>query len=78
MSNDEGMTKHEQVFVIRTFEFVSIFVIRISSFPRMPGAEHLRFTLRREACFRMRLSLLGKRFEPRESVACRELKGSKR
>ncbi len=32
MSNDEGMTKPEELFVIRTFELISPFVIRISSF----------------------------------------------
>src|SRR5206468_7219262 len=32
MSNDEGMTKPEELFVIRTFELISSFVIRISSF----------------------------------------------
>jgi hypothetical protein len=32
MSNDEGMTKPKEFFVIRTFELISSFVIRISSF----------------------------------------------
>ena len=32
MSNDEGMTKPEELFVIRPFELISSFVIRISSF----------------------------------------------
>ena len=30
MSNDEGMTKPEELFVIRPFELISSFVIRIS------------------------------------------------
>src|SRR5204863_4672692 len=32
VSNDEGMTKLEELFVIRIFELISSFVIRISSF----------------------------------------------
>ena len=32
VSNDEGMTKLEELFVIRTFDLISSFAIRISSF----------------------------------------------
>ena len=32
MSNDEGMTKPKELVVVRTFELISSFVMRISSF----------------------------------------------
>ena len=42
MSNDEGMNEPEELFVIRTFELISSFVIRISSFLSSSTLRELR------------------------------------
>src|SRR5262249_15808173 len=78
MSNDEGMTKSEELFGIRIFELISSFVIRISSFLLLPCGENLRFAFSRETSFRMRLSVRRQGFEPGERIARSNVQWPKR